>query len=352
VIEEKLESVLRKKAKTCKTLQFAMNVPQLHLKYAYSDTMPDQRFHSASVGKLFTATLLLLAIEQGRLTLDTNVAKILNHHILNDLFVHRGIDYREVITVQQLLAHTSGINDYFESKTMDGSRFTDDVLQNPDKFWTPIELIDYTRNRQKSVAAPGDTFFYSDTGYLLLGLIIEKIFDMPFHEALEVMIFRPCGMSDTHLCFYSPGFDQSALAPLFLNGIDIRLYKSLSCDFSGGGLSTTTSDVLKFLDHFQNERLINKHSISQMTQFEHRYLRGLHYGVGMMQIRFEQFFFLLRGLPRLQGHLGVSGVHAWYDPASKASYVLNVGNTKDMVKSFRLLIQIVQMVQRACSKKT
>jgi D-alanyl-D-alanine carboxypeptidase len=65
-----------------------------------------------------------------------------------------------------------------------------------------------------------------------------------------------------------------------------------------------------------------------------------------MQIRFEEFFFMLKHLPRLQGHLGVTGVHAWYDPKTKAMFVLNVGNTKDMASSFRLLIKILQIVYR------
>jgi D-alanyl-D-alanine carboxypeptidase len=70
----------------------------------------------------------------------------------------------------------------------------------------------------------------------------------------------------------------------------------------------------------------------------------------MMQIHFEEFFFLLKSLPRLQGHLGVTGVHAWYDPATKSIFVLNVGNTKDMTKSFKLLIKIVQLVQQEYQK--
>jgi len=70
----------------------------------------------------------------------------------------------------------------------------------------------------------------------------------------------------------------------------------------------------------------------------------------LMQIHFEEFFFLLKSLPRLQGHLGVTGVHAWFNPNNKDSFVLNVGNTKDMVKSFKLLIMIVQLVAREYKK--
>lgn len=344
-MDRKIEDLLKKEAKKAKTLQFAMNVPILGIEYYFSNTIPNQRFHSASVGKLMTATLIFIAIEQGKLTLDTKVKKILKERMLDKLFVFKNKDYQGEVTIRQLLGHTSGINDYFESKTFDGSRFTDDMLKNPDTFWTPEMLIDYTRKGQKAVGKPGEKFLYSDTGYVLLGLIVEALFEMPFHQALENYLFKPADMQESHLCFYSEGFDQEALAPGYINGVDVHLFKSLSADFSGGGLSTTSRDLIKFLNCFQDEKFISQESIDQMANFEHRYIQGLYYGLGMMQVRFEGFFFLLKGLPRLQGHLGVTGVHAWYDSKTKASFVLNVGNTKDMSNSFRLLIKILQILK-------
>ncbi|MGI6508384.1 MAG: serine hydrolase domain-containing protein [Saccharofermentanales bacterium] len=341
---EKIEQLLNKSAKKAKTLQFAMNVPTLGVNYSFSSTVPNQRFHSASVGKLMTATLIFMAIEQEKLTLETRVNSILEQEKLDRLFVFKDVDYQGEVTVKHLLGHTSGINDYFESKTFDGSSFTDEMINNPDTFWTPEDLLNYTRDRQNAIAKPGEKFLYSDTGYILLGLIVEAVFGMPFHRALENNLFQPADMQDTHLCFYSEGFDQKALAPGYINGVDVHLFRSLSADFSGGGLSTTADDILKYLDFLQNERFVSQKSLDRMGSFDHRYVQGLHYGLGMMQVRFEGFFFLLKNLPRLQGHLGVTGVHAWYDPKSKATFALNVGNTKDMAASFRLLIKIIQIL--------
>ena len=343
-LKDQIEKILSKAAKKTKTLQFAMNLPVFDLSYSYSSTTLNQRFHSASVGKMMTATLVFKAIEQGKLTLDSRVKSILTPGILDKLFLYDNHDFQEEITIRDLLGHISGLNDYFESKSFDGSLFTDDLTRNPNKFWKPADLLDYTRNRQKAIARPGDKFFYSDTGYILLGLVIETVFAVSFQRALEIYIFSPCDMQNTELCFHNEGFDPNALAPLYINGIDVHLNTSLSCDFSGGGLSTTANDLLKFLDHLQNQRLIKQESIDQMARFDHRYRQGLYYGLGMMQVRFDEFFFLLRNLPRLQGHIGVTGVHAWYDSATKSSFVLNVGNTKDMVLSFKLLIKIIQLV--------
>jgi D-alanyl-D-alanine carboxypeptidase len=342
MIVEKIEKLLKKER--TKTLQFAMNLPSLGIKYTYSNTMHDQQFHTASVGKLLTATLIFIAIEKDKLGKDTKIHSILQQGILDGLFVIEGEDFQKAVTVKHLLEHTSGVNDYFESKTFEGSLFTNELINNPGTFWKPEALLDYTRKEQKAIGRPGEKFFYSDTGYILLGLIIEKVFDMPFHQALDTYIFTPSGMKNTTLCFYSEGFDPNALAPLYINGVDVHLFKSLSCDFSGGGLSTDTCDLLKFLDSIQNHKLISEKSLDQMEEIKNRYRRGLYYGAGIMQIRFEEFFFLLKSLPRLQGHLGVTGVHAWYDPVTKDTFVMNVGNTKDMSKSFKLLIKIVQIV--------
>lgn len=351
MLKEKIENLLINTAKKTKTLQFGMNLPSLGLEYSYSSTFPNQKFHSASVGKMMTSVLVFIAIEKEKITLDTPIKSILRRGELYGLFVYGDGDFQEEITVGHLLKHISGINDYFESKTFDGSLFTDDVIANPDTFWSPDALLDYTRKRQKAVGKPEEKFFYSDTGYILLGLLCEVVFGMSYSEALETYIFIPSEMTDTKLCFYGEGFKQSELAPLYISGVDVHLFKSLSCDFSGGGLSTTTKDLIKFMDNLQNHKLISAESLGKMTEFDHHYRQGLYYGAGMMQVHFEEFFFLLKSLPRLQGHLGVTGVHAWYNPLTKDSFVINVGNTKDMVKSFRLLIKIMQLVQRGKHEK-
>ncbi len=344
---ERIDALLTEHAEKAKTLQFAMNVPASGIRYSFSSTVPNQRFHSASAGKLMTSTLVFMAIDQGKLTLETPISSVLGHDLLNGLFVYQDTDYQDQVTVRHLLGHMSGVNDYYESETFDGSTFTGDMINNPDTLWTPPELIAYTRDHQKAVGRPGEKFLYSDTGYILLGLIIEEVYGMPFHEALQTYVFDPADMQETHLCFYSDGFDQEALAPLYINGVDVHLFRSISADFSGGGLSTTAEDLLKFLDALQSERFVSRKSLDMMATFEHKYITGIYYGLGMMQVHFEEFFFLLRGLPRLQGHLGVTGVHAWYDPETQASFVLNVGNTKDMGDSFRLLIQIMQILYQS-----
>lgn len=353
MLERQLKDYFAKQSQKLKTLQFAIEVPAIPFKFVYSNTTPDQHFHSASVGKMLTATLIFIAIEQNKLSLDTDLFDILPSSQLEGLFVPTVNTEAEPVKIRHLLAHTSGVNDYFESKTITGARFIDEIIQDPNHLWSPEELIHYTRTKQKPVAPPGKKYFYSDTGYILLGQVVEHVFQLSFAQALEQLIFIPAGMKQTSLCFSSDNFSAEKLAPLYVNGTDVHLFNSLSCDQAGGGLSTTAEDLLLFLDAFQSEKLISGHSIGQMGQFDHRFRPGLHYGLGLMQTRFEAFFFLLKGLPRLQGHLGVTGVHAWYDPHTNLRIVLNVGNTKDVATSFKMLITVLQMIekyQKASSK--
>jgi D-alanyl-D-alanine carboxypeptidase len=333
-------------AKAAPTLQVSINVPSLKLDYHHSSSIINQKFHSASVGKLFTATLIFILLEQNLLKLDSKIKDFINDGILDKLFIFRKVDYQNDVTIKHLLNHTSGINDYFDGPTFDKTSFTAEILSNPTKLFTPLDLINYTKNHQKTVNKPGVKFFYSDTGYILLGLIIEKITKLSFSEALNKYIISPLKLEHTGLCFYHKHFDAKQLAPLHFNNKDISKFKSLSCDFSGGGLYTTTQDLTKFLKALMGHQLIKETSIAQIEAFDHSFNRGIFYGLGMMQLKFDKFFFLLKNLPKLQGHLGVTGVHAWYSKDFKETYVFNVGNNKEMIRSFQYLINLVQIIEK------
>lgn len=343
-LRETVDAAILKAAGRARTLQFEVSVPSLDFAYAYSSLAPRQAFHSASVGKLMTATLVFMAVERGLASLDTPVASLLPGGLLEGLFLPDPTGAGP--TIGQLAGHTSGVNDYFEGVTRNRRSFVDEVLSTPDRLFTPAELVGFTREHQRPAGMPGERFLYSDTGYVLLGLVVEHLFDMPFHRALREFLFDPLEMKDTGLCFHDERFDPARLAPAVIRRKDIHLYRSLSCDFSGGGLVTTTRDLTLFLKALKEGRILSERSMRAMTRFEHSFRPGMLYGLGMMELRFEQFFFLLKGMPRLRGHLGVLGVHAWYHPADGDTYVLNVGSADDMVASFRLLIRIVQLIER------
>lgn len=343
---KKIETQTKLMSKDVPTIQVSINIPSLKMEYNHSSTFLDQQFHSASVGKLFTSVLIFILIEQKLISLDTKISTILDKSVLDKLFVYRKFDYQDQVTLKHLLEHTSGINDYFDGPTIDKHSFTDEIIKSPTKLYTPLDLLDFTRIHQMAINKPGVKFFYSDSGYVLLGLIIERITKMSFSDALNKFIINPLNLTNTGLCFYNKAFDASKLAPLYLNNVDVSKFKSLSCDFSGGGLFTTTSDLTKFLNGLMGHQLIKETSLNLMEQFNHQYHGGMVYGLGLMQLKFEKFFFLLINMPRMQGHLGVTGVHAWYNKQTKDTYVFNVGSNKAMVRSFQYLINLVQIIEK------
>ena len=346
-LERRLATIVEKATKKYPYLQVYIQSKTLNNPFIYSPKGPKQAFHSASVGKLATAYVLIRLIEKNTLSFNTRIDTILDAKLLNNLFVFKGIDYANEVTIFHLLEHTSGINDYFEGITLDKKSILEKVIGEPDHFFTPNELIQFTANNQRAVGKPGDKFLYSDTGYILLGLIIEKIENKHFFEVLKEEVFNPLGMKDTGLVGYDPIAKQDQLAPVMVKHRDIRLFKSLSIDFSGGGLFTTLEDLSKLVNGLTDRQFISQASFNKMATFHHHFKAGMYYGLGLMELRFEKFFFLLKGLPRFYGHLGVLGVHAWVDPKTGDTIIINVSDMRKMVASFNLLISLAMAMKQS-----
>ena len=152
-----------------KNIQIQIHSHLLDEDFVYSTTTLNQKFHSASVGKMMTMVVIVQAIEKGLIGWDTRISKLLSISTLEDLFVFNGIDYAGEITVENLLGHTSGINDYIEGKSTMTSKFFKQIINNPDRFYTPNDLLEITKKYQVAIGSPGDEFLYSDAGYVCLG---------------------------------------------------------------------------------------------------------------------------------------------------------------------------------------
>jgi len=263
----------------------------IHWKYAQSNQKPisvDQPFHIASVGKMFTGVLIFQLIQAGKFTLQDKVHKYLSKEILDGLFVYNGKDYSEEVTIEQLLSHTSGIADY-EKKEANSLMLT--LLKEPEHFWTPLEILEYTRKNQKAVGKPNEKFYYSDTGYILLGLLIEKITGKSFEENLSNQIFKPLGMSNTYLHLRSLPESKTNLeiSKIIFLKQDVTNYKSLSLDWAGGGAISNLEDLLKFSQALVEGKLIPK-EIYESMKGNNKFHEGIYYGKGL-KLYWETFFF-------------------------------------------------------------
>jgi len=201
-------------------------------------------YHIASIGKMFTAVLTFMLIEDKKISLDDKISKYLQFNLLDKLFVYKGIDYSDIVTIEHLLGHTSGCADYFEGKVIKGKKFLPLLLSEPNKIWTPEMTIEFTQNNQKSVGKPSKCFNYSDTGYNLLGKIIEVVTNKSFHENLHNRIIDPLKMNDTYMMFQSPPINGiKSIENIWVNNLEVSKYKCLSCDWAGGGIISTIAFI-------------------------------------------------------------------------------------------------------------
>lgn len=337
-------SKLDHKLKDQPGLQILVESEKLGIKYQYPISKEARPYHLASIGKVFTATLAFMLIERGQLALEDHISKYLQPKQLDGLFFYDGMNYQEEVTVRDLIGHTSGVADYFDDPVSHGFAFSKEVVANPDTKWTPETLLDFSRQNQQPVGKPGTVYHYSDTGYVLLGLLIEEITGKPFHQSLQEEFFIPLEMKDTYLMFYSKPENQpqQTIEKFWLSDTEVSTFTSVSCDWAGGGIVSTTTDVLKFQQALRQGRLVQVSTIKTMTQCSNQFQPGIYYGLGMMEIHFEDFFFLLKGFPRVTGHIGILSTHMFYDENTETHIIMNFGNTAHMTASFKALIEILK----------
>lgn len=145
----------------------------------------DSIFQLASVTKQFTAAAVMLAVRRGLLGLDDELTKF-----IPELEKYKGA------TVRHLLTHTSGIPDYFD----DWNWFVD-IWKKEGRIPGSDEIVRFLLETEaEPYGAPGEVFSYSNTGYNLLALLVEKLSGVPFEEFLKENVFEPAGMTNTRCC--------------------------------------------------------------------------------------------------------------------------------------------------------
>lgn len=270
-------------------------------------------FLSASIGKLFTAVTVTLLAREGRLDLDDPVTDWL------DVDVVEGLPFpvpAEQVRIADLLAHTSGLPDSFVGETTDGTPTVFEQWQSePDRAWTRDALIAHTRDHQVSAGELG-SFTYSDTNYDLLGLVIERAAEAEdFQDVVGARILEPLGLSATA---YHHRVDGTVLdaswADAWIDDVPIAHSASLSGDLAGGGLITTTSDLVVFLRALADGTLGVTFDDLAASTTEDAMSRGMDYGHGLWTIRPARVSFMLRGVPELHGASGSTGSFAYYVP--------------------------------------
>lgn len=210
---------------------------------------PETVFLIASISKQFTAASIALLEEQGKLSADDDVRK----------YVPELRDYGHVIRLQHLVYHTSGLRDYSNLWGLAGHNRSDSISQGQ-----ALALL--TRQQQLNFT-PGSKFSYSNSGYLLMEVIVERVSGMSLAEFAEKNIFEPLGMSHTR--YY--GGDRTATpngddtVPLIAQraqpylkttrGDAYRLVRTNYDSIGAGGVITTLADLARWDANFYDNKL-------------------------------------------------------------------------------------------------
>ncbi|GAB4246312.1 MAG: serine hydrolase domain-containing protein [Ekhidna sp.] len=271
-------------------------------------------YYTASVGKTFTAAAIGILVDQGKIQFNDPISKYLSADIMDGLHLLNDTDYGDSITVAHLLQHTSGLPDYFGDKTLDGSpTMFDLIMMEPHRFWEPEELIAFSKAHFKPSFEPGAGYAYTDTEYVLLGMLIEEVSGMEFHDFLTNNIFAPLKMNHTYLNQRSEAIQPTAtLAEMYASEYEISTFRSLSADWAGGAVVSTGSDLITFQEALMNGKLVSPQTLNNMQQWTEE-SKGMTYGFGLRKISMNE---LDPTLPnwKLIGHSGLNGTFMYYCP--------------------------------------
>lgn len=216
----------------------------------------------ASISKPLTAVAIMLLYEGGKIDLEAPIQKY-----LNDFPVKKEGD----ITVRQLLNHSAGIDDYKNGKEM----------ENQQHYPSLEDAMEVFEDRDL-VSTPGQSFYYTTYGYVILGRVIEEVSGVSYEEFIQTHILDPLNMANTGVEY--AGIDYADKAALYHKNskgkIEPADHHDLSNRVPGGGFYSNVGDMLKFGDAVIQNTLISEATREMMFTDSGLKKEGNGYGLG------------------------------------------------------------------------
>lgn len=231
----------------------------------------DTRFGMASGSKTFTAVVVLSLVAEGALALDTTARSLLGADLpLVD----------DAVTVEHLLAHRSGIGDYFDEDAI-GS-VTDYVLAAPVHRLETTEAFLPLLDGFPQVFPPGERFAYNNGGFVVLALLAERASGMPYASLVHERVCRPAGMTATGFVRGDEPVAGVATGYLHSDGPRTNVFHLPVVATGDGGVHTTVADVHRFWSAFLGEALLPAELVAEALRPRSGTESGLwRYGLGV-----------------------------------------------------------------------
>jgi len=238
-----LAALVRKDGQT--TFERGYGVRDLHSN-AKIDTHTN--FRLASFTKQFTAMAIMLLVRDGKLRYDETLAEIFPDFPA----------YGKAITVRHLLNHTSGLPDYED--LMDAAEKTKGPLWSPEKQIHDDEVLELLEKENRGKFAPGDSWSYSNSGYVVLGLIVAKVSGKPYGRFLQERIFAPLKMN--HTIVFQKGKNEVSNRAFGHSKESDSLRETdqstTSATLGDGGIYSNLEDLAKWDDALRNHTLLSE----------------------------------------------------------------------------------------------
>ena len=208
----------------------------------------DTVFHVASVSKQFTAMAIVLLEQDGKLSIDDDVRK----------YLAELPDYKQRITIRQLLQHTSGIRDQWQTLAIAGWRLDDVITQK--------QILRMLFRQKELNFEPETAHLYSNGGYTLLAEIVARVSGKPFPEFCDERIFKPLGMSRTHFHDDHRRIVRDRAASFEPFGAGYRAAPLNYANVGATSLFTTAPDLARWLDNFRAPKVGDAKAIARLQE--------------------------------------------------------------------------------------
>lgn len=300
----------------------------------------EEQYFIASTTKLFTTAIILLLKSENKLCLNNKISQYLELSILKELHIYNGKDYSNEITIKHLLAHTSGLADYFQNKGVNGKSLEDELINGHDQSWTLQQAIDRTKS-MKSLFVPGtlNMAHYSDSNFQLLGKIIELITGKSFSDNCEELIIKPLGLSKTYL--YKDATDNTP-KKLYYKSKVLNIPKAMTSFGPDGGMVSTSSDMLLFVEAFFTGKIFPNEYIDTLQQWNKIFF-PMQSGIGIHLFKLPWIFNPTGAIPYFIGHSGLSGALAYYSPRENFYIAGTVNQISSPEISFKTMIKMIRL---------
>lgn len=313
-IINKLDKVLNKTVDNKKVFGSVICIESADGKFSWiksaGEMKADTQYAVASITKMYTTAVIIKLIENGLLSFDDTIEKFFPKDYLKGLHILNGKEYTSMITIRQLLSHTTGLPDWYTERNAAGKSYFDEICEY-DIELTFDEALQRTKNLSPHfINGIKGKAFYSDINFDLLGEIAKIITCEELDDIYEQLIIQPLRLSNTFLCKTTSDF-----APFYLNTKPLNRPLFTASSGASGGIISTAQDTMKFLKSFYAGKLFNESYLPMLYQWNRIQWFPLEYGIGMMRCKMSRLMSPLFPAPEIIGHSGSTGTFAFYCPS-------------------------------------